>query len=481
VREGRGGRPLAIVEPRRGRLFIAAADTAARALGVERGLSLSAAFGFSGSLEIIERSISAEAASLEGIASSCTAVSPAVSIEPPDAVVLEVHGSLRLFGGLSAIKARLVQDIGARGFRAALAAAPTSLGALWLVRGHADDALSLAQLRSTAKALPLEVTQWPDEVRRLLADMGLRTVGDCLRLPRGGFARRVGVGPLEDLDRALGKLPDPRDRFAAPEHLTFKTELADATADLGLLTNVILRMTERLAIELRMRQAEVRNVRLVFEHFRRRATLVRCELAHGSHDERRFTALLCDKLERMTLPVAATAVVLEAGPLEAIRIERADMFAARHAKDSESPLRLLERLRGRLGPRAVYGLAASADHRPDKAWTRVAEPEPHEVSGAVRSAGLAHVSSASGAAPSRASSAMRSAERRPLWLLPTAQRLDSPDALRLMSGPERIESGWWDEGDVARDYFVACGDDGRRLWIYLDRRRRAWFLHGMFG
>jgi protein ImuB len=65
--------------------------------------------------------------------------------------------------------------------------------------------------------------------------------------------------------------------------------------------------------------------------------------------------------------------------------------------------------------------------------------------------------------------------------LPTAQRLDAPKSLRLISGPERLESGWWDGGDVERDYFIACGDDGQQLWVYLDRRRRAWYLHGMFG
>jgi protein ImuB len=405
---------------------VAAVDAAARALGVEPGLSLSAAFGFSGALEIIERSIPGEAESLEAVAASCSALSPVVCVEPPDAIVLEVHGSLRLFGGLAAIKARLAREIHARGVHAELAAAPTPLGALWLVRGRAADVLTLPRFRSAAQALPLEVTEWPDEVRRLLADMGLRTIGDCLRLPRDGFARRVGVHVLEDLDKALGKVPDLRDRFAAPEHLSFKTELADATADLALLTNAILSMTARLGAELRARQAEIRHLRLVFEHFRRSATLVRCELARGSHDERRFDALLCDKLERMTLPVAATAVVLEAGPLEAMRIERADLFAARHAKDSESPLRLLERLRGRLGPRAVYGLATSADHRPDKAWTKIAQPEPRQASAAMsraerpRASSTSHTEDPGASSTSRteepgASSTMHCTGRRPLW------------------------------------------------------------------
>ena len=53
--------------------------------------------------------------------------------------------------------------------------------------------------------------------------------------------------------------------------------------------------------------------------------------------------------------------------------------------------------------------------------------------------------------------------------------------LQLLSGPERIESGWWGGGDVARDYYVARAGNGARLWIYRARDVSAWFLHGVFA
>ena len=54
--------------------------------------------------------------------------------------------------------------------------------------------------------------------------------------------------------------------------------------------------------------------------------------------------------------------------------------------------------------------------------------------------------------------------------------------LSLLGGPERIEGGWWDGTDVARDYYVASQRNGRRLWIYRERRSRGgWYLHGLFG
>jgi protein ImuB len=54
--------------------------------------------------------------------------------------------------------------------------------------------------------------------------------------------------------------------------------------------------------------------------------------------------------------------------------------------------------------------------------------------------------------------------------------------LELLSGPERIETGWWDGREVTRDYFVARDERGVRLWIYRDRRApHGWYLHGLFG
>ncbi|MFO1269788.1 MAG: hypothetical protein U1F67_25325 [Rubrivivax sp.] len=40
-----------------------------------------------------------------------------------------------------------------------------------------------------------------------------------------------------------------------------------------------------------------------------------------------------------------------------------------------------------------------------------------------------------------------------------------------MSGPERIEAGWWDGPPAVRDYFIALAADGSLVWIW--RRRLA--------
>jgi len=59
-------------------------------------------------------------------------------------------------------------------------------------------------------------------------------------------------------------------------------------------------------------------------------------------------------------------------------------------------------------------------------------------------------------------------------------KTDTP--LTLLDGPERIETGWWDDFDVKRDYFVARDGSGAKLWLFRQRTgRKDWFLHGIFS
>ena len=54
--------------------------------------------------------------------------------------------------------------------------------------------------------------------------------------------------------------------------------------------------------------------------------------------------------------------------------------------------------------------------------------------------------------------------------------------LRLLHGPERLETGWWDDDGICRDYYTAVNPAGIRLWVFRSRTpSSAWYLHGYFG
>ncbi|MEL6898396.1 MAG: hypothetical protein AAFP90_20055, partial [Planctomycetota bacterium] len=45
-------------------------------------------------------------------------------------------------------------------------------------------------------------------------------------------------------------------------------------------------------------------------------------------------------------------------------------------------------------------------------------------------------------------------------------------------GPERIQTGWWSNGTIDRDYFRVETNNGVWLWVYLHRPSGKWYLQG---
>ena len=69
---------------------------------------------------------------------------------------------------------------------------------------------------------------------------------------------------------------------------------------------------------------------------------------------------------------------------------------------------------------------------------------------------------------------------RPPWLLP--RPLPLRGEVRIVSGPERLESGWWDGADARRDYYVLETAQGQRAWAFAPAGEQGgWMLHGWFA
>ena len=131
---------------------IVACDGKARSRGVRAGMSASAALALAPQLRICLRDASAETEALLGAAAWAMQFTPNVALEFPDAVLLEISGSLKLFGGLAQIVGDLREGLAAMGFTACVSVAPTARAACWLVRAGGARARSPAA-RASARCL----------------------------------------------------------------------------------------------------------------------------------------------------------------------------------------------------------------------------------------------------------------------------------------------------------------------------------------
>jgi protein ImuB len=234
---------------------------------------------------------------------------------------------------------------------------------------------------------------------------------------------------------------------------------------------------------LRGRNAGATQLRFSARHSERRSlpvppTVVTLALAAPERDAKRLAALLTERLARVTLPAPAITLALTVDQLHPFTACNASLLPPAHDASLGSDwLQLAETLHARLGSERVFQMQAVDDHRPERAWRAV----PITI----------------GDEPRIAPPSIASAPR-PLLLLPTPQPLpvhgEQPlyrEPLTLVTGPERIECGWWDHAGPAtgsparavhRDYFVARNARGQWLWIYRELAApRGWFLHGLFA
>jgi len=469
---------LVVFDPEDRNQRVIAADARAESAGVQVGMTLGAALAAEPGIQPRPRDPAAELALMQKLAALAATFTPQVSIEPPDGLLLEIKPSLRLFGGLRDLCRKLRElclsdpAFAAPERQPCFTLAPTPLAALAAARAGARCFITdPAVLPARLKPLPLSVLRWPEEQNARLAAMGVRTLGELLRLPRAGFARRFGPAQLADLDRLLGRRADPRRRLAKRERYLGRVDLDHEIEDHERILQALRPLLDELESFLRARQQGITALQCRFHHYRAAPTCCVLRLAAPEANAERLQSLLRERLANIALPEPVRRCELRSGALAERPLASNPLWSPGergHAPAGEMP-GLVEHLRARLGTAAVYGLKRVSEHRPEKAWQKRADL----VADARKTP-----------APSSPVPFFR-----PLWLLATPELLEQhrgrprrQGALEILEGPERIESGWWDGEDVARDYYVARDARGSFLWIYRDNGgARQWFLHGISG
>ncbi len=487
---GDTGEAKAVFEDFKGIRRILLVNAKARSAGIRPGLSINAALALKPTLCLEERKPHCERQALQELAEWAGKFTSFVCIEIPSVLLLEIAGSLKLFGGVKALRQRIVLGLQEQGFNAATAIAPTPLAATWLARaGRKACILDARNLRGKLAPLPISCAGWPDSVEVSLKGMGVSCIGEVLRLPRQGFAKRFGATRLLELDRALARLSDPRVNYRAPERFAADYDLHEEQSDSERLLNACELLLAKLERFLLVRQMAVQHMLVSFFHLQSAATHLPLGCVQADRATRHWLDLLKIKFDRLTLPAPVIAIRLQAGRMQYFSAETDTLPFGKPAKRQGklSIAHLAERLSARIGDESVHGIAMVAEHRPQYAWRRqdVLSEVPH-------CAGLpAHHADheASGLLEGiRCNTSL--VLRRPLWMLDAPRLLATQKGLpvcdgvlELLDGPERLETGWWDDDGIARDYFVARNAKGMRLWVYRDRKEKGgrWFLHGMFG
>ena len=334
------------------------------------------------------------------------------------------------------------------------------------------------------RGVVLEHLDFAPKVRDLLARLGIHTLGGFLDLPAPQVRSRLGREAHRLHRLAAGDLWSPL-HPEIPSEPTIAAILLDyPETDHRRLAVLMEELLEPLLDSLDQRHEVMTSLLL---HLRLDDKSQRSETlrpARPTLDRAQILDLLRLRMEATALPAGVTEIVMEvrgASP----DIRQGELFHGASARDHDAANRALARLRARFGDGALLRARSRPGHLPEARFTwepmeAVPPPRPRRV---------------------RLRPLVRRFFPKPVRLLYTEMpagdsepkvhelqfkdpqvadsRADDTSLIRESAGPYIISGGWWGSGaEVHREYrFVRTGE-GPWLWIYYDRKRRGWFLHG---
>ena len=363
-----------------------------------------------------------------------------------DAVLLEISGSARLWGGQAALLRHIYTS------NKPVAQVQYARGATSLVAY--GRLLAGARASFPADQLPLSALLAAQPHLATLVRLGCSTWGELRALPRGGLARRFGATLVDALDQAYGARPDVYPWLALPEVFEARLDLLSHTDNAPSLLFGARRLLAQLQLWLQLRQLGVLAIELGWTLDARRNTDSQGALvirtAHLTQDIAHLQRLLAERLAQLTLPAPAQGLRLRSLQTQTLKGQSASLLPDAQAS-TDSLTQTLERLSARLGAAQVLRLQTHADHRPEQVQTWVAATATSKTGagnvGDTRAKVQKQSKKLAGVTPPASDwvSALL-----PTWLLaqPLPLAVHQHQAhyhgpLTLLSGPQRLEAGWW--------------------------------------
>ena len=453
------------------------------------------------------QAISHEAAQ-QAICAIALSFTPRVALSG-NAVVLEVSGSLRLFGGLHKLAALLEANLHAffkqnslvaQIIRAQAATSLIAIGRLHLLRAG-------QQLPPRVADMPMHTLTATHPHLAVLERTGCRTWGDLLGLPRDGVARRFGAPLLAALDQARGALPEAYTWRVLPEQFDQKIELDALVIHTPALMTGVNALLVQLHAWLLGRQSGLCALKLIWHLDKRRDVPFRSELvvrtAQPAQDLQHVARLISERLNQVMLSASVHSITLAS--LETVSLRDAAAATAslliEPKQQGVSSSQFIERLSARLGPASVEVWQPQADHRPEamQRWVTAETIASATKSGSANTR-IHSINDVKGI--KNTEKVPKTDALFPTWLLRQPLKLASKagaplhqGALVKLAGPQRLEATGWllaDSSDILpalRDYFIYRSSQGVLLWIYSERLaltqrdqvQREWYLQGIFA
>ena len=496
--------PLVSVRKAGSRVEVAAANEAARALGIGPGVALTMARAQVPELEVREADPDGDAVDLRALAETLARRwAPVVAVSDDDGLFVDLTGVAHLHGGEERFCRRLVRLLARHCIAARVAVADTA-GAAWaLARFGGAAAVQVLEAGAQAHALaplPVASLRLDAPALELLARLGIDAVGQLAAMPRAPLVRRFGRAIADRLDQATGRAPEPLDPVIPPTRIAVEERFAEPIATPEAIAHWLGQLMPRLTAELAKAGQGARAVEMVAARVDGVAQRMRLGFARPTRDAAHMLRLTLRRMEEIEPGYGIDAIALHVRRADPLGPESLAPTLAEEVATDLAPL--IDALVNRIGADRLWRATPVESDVPERSCARAAPLDPPQ--------GRKHAF--------RADDVRRLNARpddhpwhprwpRPVWLLHRPERVDHvmaelPDnpprrftwrgaSHRVVhaEGPERVTGEWWrraPERLAVRDYFRVEDEEGQRFWLFRrgdgvrgETGDLSWFVHGL--
>jgi protein ImuB len=471
--------PFVVAAPSHGRMMIVAANTLAEQNGIYIGMVLADARAIIPALQVVDEKPGLADKLLRRIAEWCIRFSPVVSVDIADGLLLDATGCPHLWGGDSYYLIAIAQRFKARGYDVRVGMADT-IGLAWAVARFGQQSLLVESNKQFDALLPLPpaALRLEAETVELLNKLGLRQIGQFIRMPRTALRRRFGAILLKRLDQALGNAEEMIEPVEPMEPYQERLPCLEPIVTLSGIEIALQRLLETLCHRLQQEEKGLRLACLKCYRVDGKVEQVNIGTIRPSHNVKHLFKLFEIKLSTIEPALGIELFILEAPKVEVHSPLQENLWESTCGLDNTGLSELLDRLAGKVGPNHIRRYLPDEHYWPEKS-----------------------VKLAS-ALNETLTTTWRVDKPRPLYLLSTPERIEVtapiPDYPPMLfrhkgklhkitkaDGQERIEQEWWLQQGQHRDYYCVEDEEGRRYWLFrlghYSDKSYDWFLHGFFA
>ena len=472
--------PFVLALPDHGRLRITEVSALAKTKGIQTGMVVADARIILPGIEVMDDKPGLTDKLLKNLCLWCIRYTPFSAMDAPDGIILDVTGCTQLWGSEEAYLKDIIDKLKSFGYHVRAAMADT-VGAAWAVSryGKVKAIIKTGEQSEALMPLPPAALRLSTAILDKLYKLGLYTTGSFMNMERAVLRRRFGQELLLRLGQALGNEEETLQPVIPIEPYQERLPSLEPIQTKSGIEIALQRLLEILCKRLQKEGKGLRAASFKCYRVDDKTEAINIITNHPSNSVKHLFKLFELKIQTIEPALGIELFTIDASKVEEVITIQETLWTTNSCLESREVAELLDNLESRFGNNIVHRYLPDEHHLPENAVKLAASLK------------------------DKPSTAWCSDKLRPIQLLKEAQRIEVmapiPDyppmnfrykgklhTVKKADGPERIESEWWLNEGLHRDYYIVEDEEGIRYWLFRSghydaAKTPSWFLHGFFA